>query len=180
MFILSEHDTFTTIDFDNYLLYARNYNGYQDLMKLTTLRSTKELERNGQVFYLFNNVEKIQVEETNDYDVKEISKDELVVEVKPKEKKKLDLRVKFDSKLQQFGVIIFGLGLLLIVRFLSIKTNIKYYEKHPEQENSQLRLAEEKQNLQIFVFGVHLKVLRKNHIANPVLLFFPRKTHLSS
>ena len=35
--------------------------------------------------------------------------------MKPKEKKKLDLRVKFDSKLQKFGVIIFGLGLLLIV-----------------------------------------------------------------
>ena len=54
--------------------------------------------------------------------------------------------------LQTIAIVIpIAMGLLLIVRFLSIKTNIKYYEKHPEQENSQIRLAEEKQNLQIFI-----------------------------
>ena len=35
--------------------------------------------------------------------------------MKPKEKKKLDLTVKFDSKIQKIGVIIFGIGLLFII-----------------------------------------------------------------
>ena len=44
------------------------------------------------------------------------------------------------------------LALVLIVSYLSTKTNIKYYEKHPEQENSQIRLAEEQDNLKIFKY----------------------------
>lgn len=40
------------VDFDNYLLYAKNYNGYQNLMKLTTLKSTKNLEKNDFINYV--------------------------------------------------------------------------------------------------------------------------------
>ena len=43
------------------------------------------------------------------------------------------------------------MGLILIVQFFSTKTNIKYYERHPEQEKAQLRLAEEKENLKMFI-----------------------------
>lgn len=32
------------VDFDNFLLFAKNYQGYQNLLKLTTLKSMKELE----------------------------------------------------------------------------------------------------------------------------------------
>ena len=31
------------VDFNNYILYAKNYLGYQNLMKLVTLKSTKEI-----------------------------------------------------------------------------------------------------------------------------------------
>lgn len=54
--------------------------------------------------------------------------------------------------LQAIAVIVpICMGFILIVKFLSTKTNIKYYERHPEQENSQLRLAQEKENLKIFI-----------------------------
>ena len=46
-------------------------------------------------------------------------------------------------------VIPFVLWLLLLVKYLSAKVNIKYYEKHPEQENASLRLQEEKESIDI-------------------------------
>jgi len=39
------------VDFDNYLLFAKNYNGYQNLMKLTTLKSTKTLDESDYIEY---------------------------------------------------------------------------------------------------------------------------------
>ena len=39
------------VDFEDYLLFAKNYEGYQNLMKLTTLKSTKELDDNDYLEY---------------------------------------------------------------------------------------------------------------------------------
>ena len=44
------------------------------------------------------------------------------------------------------------LAILLVIKYLSTKTNIKYYEKHLDQENSEIRLAEEKENLEVFKY----------------------------
>lgn len=42
------------VDFDDFLLFAKNYEGYQNLMKLTTLKSTKDLEDSDYIEYANN------------------------------------------------------------------------------------------------------------------------------
>ena len=56
--------------------------------------------------------------------------------MKPKEKKKLDLRVRFDSKAQKVGVILFGVGLLLLCFGFIFLFSKKYEDKVvPEDTN---------------------------------------------
>ena len=56
------------VDFNNLLLYAKNYNGYQNLMKLSTIKSEREitiddLKNNSDGLICFINEKKDNIEE---------------------------------------------------------------------------------------------------------------------
>lgn len=55
--------------------------------------------------------------------------------MKPKEKKKLDLTVKFDSKIQKVGVILFGIGLLFLIVGFCILFFKKFDDRVVPEEN---------------------------------------------
>ena len=59
--------------------------------------------------------------------------------MKPKEKKKIDFRVRFDSKAQKVGVIIFGVGLLLLCFGFIFMFSKKYDDKVVPEEGPVLK-----------------------------------------